>query len=178
MMKTSNQTARTKPANEKSDFTGDDAIFAAVETELEALREELASERDARLRLAAEYDNYRRRTKREAAQAAEAGKRELLNRLISIADDLDLALANLSVSSEGPVAEGLRMIDRRFRETLEASGVVGFENRGEKFDPERHEAFDLISDADSEPETVQREIRRGYFWRGKLLRPALVVVAR
>jgi len=178
IMKTTNQGAGTKPANEISDFTGGASIIETDETELGRLRKELASEREARLRLAAEYDNYRQRTKREMTEAAEAGKRELLERLVSITDDLDLALASLDESSEGAIVEGLRMIDRRFRQALEASGVVGFESKGEKFDPERHEAFDLISGTDSEPETVQREIRRGYFWNDKLLRPALVVVAR
>lgn len=176
-MKTANQRADVKPANEKSNFIDDVEIFDAAETELERFREELALEKDARLRLAAEYENYRRRTKREMAQAAEQGKRELLERLISIADDFDLALANLDKSDDA-MAEGLRMIDRRFRETLEVSGVVGFESEGEKFDPERHEAFDVLSGLENESGTVQAEIRRGYFWNDKLLRPALVVVAR
>lgn len=176
-MKNASQNAGTKPANEKSDFNGEVEIFNAAETELERMREELASEREARLRLAAEYENYRRRTKREMAQAADEGKRALIERLISLADDLDLALANAEKSPDA-VADGLRLIHSRFADTLAANGVTAFDSAGKKFDPEWHEAFDVISGSENESDTVQTEIRRGYLWNSKLLRPALVVVAQ
>ncbi len=167
----------TKPAKEHPAFTDEVEIFKPVASEVERLHEELASERDRRLRLAAEFDNYRRRVRREQTEAAERGKRELLERLVSIADDLELALANVDESSDA-VAEGMRMIRRRFSDMLEANGVVVFLSQGEKFNPERHEAFDVLSGTGNEPGTVETEIRRGYFWNGKLLRPALVVVAQ
>jgi molecular chaperone GrpE len=148
-----------------------------IEDEPAHLREELEAERDKHLRLAAEFDNYRRRVRRESAQAAEEGKRELLVRLISLADELDLALANVEESPD-TVAVALRIIQRRFHNMLKANGVVGFESKGEKFDPERHEAFDVTSGTKTEPGTVETEIRRGYFWNDKLLRPALVIVAQ
>ena len=149
----------------------------AVQNETQKLRDELASEREARLRLAAEYDNYRRRTKLESSRAADEGKRELLEQMLTIADDLELALENLDGSADA-VTEGLQMIKRRFDDVLESSGVSGFVSKGERFDPERHEAFDIANDADVESGTVVKEVRRGYMWNGKLLRPALVVVAK
>ena len=159
-------------------YVDEAVIFQPEEDETaHLLREELAAERDKRLRLTAEYENYRRRTKSEIAQAADEGKRELLERLISLADDLDLALANADESTDA-VAEGLRLIHKRFHSMLEANNVVPFESKGERFDPERHEAFDVATDTESEAETVHREIRRGYFLNDKLLRPALVVVAQ
>ena len=176
-MDTANQNTEMKQVDETAVFTDEVQIFNPVETELELLRTELDSERDAHLRLAAEFDNYRRRVRQESARAAEEGKRELLERLISLADDLDLALANAGESPDA-VTEGLRMIHRQFRAMLEANGVAAFESEGEKFDPERHEAFDVINETNSDAGTVRKEIRRGYFWNGKLLRPALVVVAQ
>lgn len=176
-MEIANQNIEAKTMNETTVVIDEVEIFHHDETEIERLRKELLSERDAHLRLAAEFDNYRRRTKRESAQVAEEGKRELLERLVSLADDLDLALAN----ADGPpnaVAEGLGLIHKRFHDMLEANGVVPFESKGEKFNPERHEAFDIVSGTKNEPETVHTEIRRGYFWNDKLLRPALVVVAQ
>jgi molecular chaperone GrpE len=171
-------------ANGNRSFRSGDPVFTdeveAVdppESEAAALREELASERDARLRLAAEYENYRRRTKRDSAKAADDGKRELLERMLSIADDLDLALANLD-GSAGVVAEGVRLIHRRFNDLLDTTGVAAFESKGKVFDPEIHEAFDVASGTENEPGTVHEEIRRGYFWNDRLLRPALVVVAQ
>lgn len=176
-MKIANQNIEAKQTNEDTFVIKEVEIFNPDEIEIKRLREELSSERDARLRLAAEFDNYRRRTRQESAQAAEAGKRELLERLVSLADDLDLALANAD-GSPGAVAEGLRLIHKRFHTLLEADGVVPFESKGERFDPERHEAFDVVSGAENEPETVHTEMRRGYFWKDKLLRPALVVIAQ
>lgn len=159
------------------DVDGADSFHPVEDETAQQLREELEAERDRRLRLAAEYENYRRRTKSEIARAAEAGKRELLERLISLADDLDLALANGGESPDA-VAEGLRLTHRRFHNMLEENNVVPFESKGERFDPERHEAFDVARGTDSEPGTVHTEMRRGYLLNDKLLRPALVVVAQ
>jgi molecular chaperone GrpE (heat shock protein) len=140
------QNRQTKMTDESPVYVDEANLFHSIEGETTRLREELETERDKLLRLAAEYENYRRRTKHESARAAEEGKRELLERLISLADDLDLALANADKSPDA--------------------------------DPERHEAFDVVSGTKNEPETVYAEIRRGYFWNDKLLRPALVVVAQ
>ena len=145
-------------------------------SEVERLREEMAIERDQRLRLAAEFDNYRRRVRREQANAADAGKREMLEELISMSDDLERALASLDGTTDA-VAEVLKMTLRRFRSVLESQGVTGFDSEGEKFDPERHEAFDVATGVETESGIVHAELRRGYFWKDKLFRPALVVVA-
>ena len=141
----------------------------------ERLQKELEAERDQHLRLAAEYKNYRRRTEEEKANAAYEGKRELLIELLSFADDFDHGVADLNEST-GVVAEGLRMIHRRFLNLLTANDVVAFESSNVRFNPERHEAFDVVPAGDFESGTVQKEVRRGYDWNGKLLRPALVVI--
>ncbi|MBK9154337.1 MAG: nucleotide exchange factor GrpE [Chloracidobacterium sp.] len=140
-------------------------------------REDFESERDARLRLAAEYENYRRRTKAEIARAADLGKREILEQLLEIADDLDLAVANSS-GADARDAELVQMMYRKLRAVLEANGVVGFDSVGEAFDPERHEALEVINESSSDPGTVHSQIRRGYFFSDRLLRPALVIVAQ
>ena len=171
------QNTQTKMTSGSPAYVDEVDIFHPIEEEAAHLREELEAERDRHLRLAAEYENYRRRTERENAEAADKGKRELLTQLVSLADDLDLALAGSNESPEA-VAEGVRMIHRRFREILEANSVIAFESEGEKFDPERHEAFDVVSIGDGESGTVHREIRRGYFWNDRLFRPALVIVAQ
>jgi molecular chaperone GrpE len=173
------QTAKQKTAIESIERTNDVKnnveIFEEPAREIDVLREELATERDLRARLAAEFDNYRRRIRREQSQAADARKRELLEQLILMSDDLDLAIANLDGTTDA-VAEVLRMIHRRFGGMLEAHGVVGFDSEGQNFDPERHEAFDVARETENESGTVHTQLRRGYFWNGKLLRPALVIV--
>jgi molecular chaperone GrpE len=152
-----------------------DGVCRMSEVESEHLNEEIDAERDKYLRLAAEYKNYRRRTELEREEAADSGKRELLNQLLSLADDLDRALAGANEFPQA-VADGLQMIRRRFHDTLEANSIIAFESLGEKFDPERHEAFAVAATGEHESGTVHEEIRRGYFWRDRLFRPALVVV--
>ena len=169
------QNTQTRMTDESPVFVNKADSLRPIEDETEHLREELDAERDKYLRLAAEYKNYRRRTEQENAEAADKGKRELLIQLVSLADDLDLALAGLNESPEA-VAEGLRMIHRRFRDILEANAVIAFESEGERFDPERHEAFAVVAAGERESGTVHEEMRRGYFWKDRLFRPALVVV--
>ncbi len=172
------QNTQTKMNDESPVFIDEVDIFHPVEDETARLREELEAERDKYLRLAAEYENYRRRTKLEQATTAEKGKRELLVRLISLADDFDLALANADDASDERLVEGLQLIKRRLKTVLDANGVVSFDSTGEIFNPELHEAFDVISVEDGKSGRVYNEMRRGYFWNDKLLRPSLVVVTQ
>jgi molecular chaperone GrpE len=142
------------------------------------LQEDLTTERERHLKLLAEFDNYRRRTKQERALAEETGKREVLLALLDVKDDVDRALLHIRETSDA-VAEGLRLIQQRFNNLLEAHGVTAFESEGEVFDPEIHEAMTMIDGDDGEQSgTVYSEHRRGYFMNGKLLRPARVAVLR
>jgi molecular chaperone GrpE len=177
-MEIGNQNFGSNAEGTNQDFTAKVKILNSSEMENEQLlREELALERDARLRLAADYENYRRRVKRENERAVGAARRELLKRILSVADDLDLAAAHLGETTDA-VSEGLKLVRRRFDELLRANEVQAFKSEGEKFDPELHEAFDVVSGTESAPGTVETEIRRGYLLKDKLLRPALVVVAQ
>lgn len=161
--------------NESS--VGETELFDPAQGELEELRKELAAEREERLRLAAEFQNYRRRTSSERAIAADEGKRETLMQMLSIADDLELALSSSGDASD-PVREGLAMIHRRVSQMLERNGAVRFESVGLEFDPTLHEAFDVVSGIEGKEGIVHSEVRPGYMLNGKLLRPALVVVCQ
>src|SRR5687768_18508062 len=90
-----------------------DVVIFDFSSEIESMRRQLAAEREARLRLAAEYDNYRRRTKRESGNAADEGKREVIEQMLPIADELDLAVSNLSGELHW-VAEWVQAHHRRF----------------------------------------------------------------
>ena len=169
------QSIQTKTADEAIVCADETGAVDAASGETERLREELKAEHEDRLRLAAEYQNYRRRTQQEKAEAADAGKRELVTQLLPIMDELDLAERDAEGSAAG-VAEGVRMIRRRFLDILESNGFVPFDSEGARFDPERHEAFDVVPSADGNSGVVHKELRRGYFWKDKMLRPSLVVV--
>jgi len=141
------------------------------------LQEDLTTERERHLRLLAEFDNYRRRTKQEAALAEATGKREVLLALLDLKDDVDRALLHIRETSDA-VADGLRLIHQRFDNLLEAHGVTAFESEGQVFDPEIHEAMTMIDGDGEQSGTVYSEHRRGYLMNGKLLRPARVAVLK
>ncbi len=176
-MKDENLNRGASFVSDDRDIVDEDQYAEPPEDDAERLREELRSERDQFLRLAAEYDNYRRRVRQERSEAADSGKRELLLQLITFADDFERALENLEESTDS-VVEGLHVISRRFNELLRTSGVVSFESKGETFDPELHEAVDVVVTGEIDSGRVQAVFRRGYFWNDKLLRPALVIVEK
>src|ERR1041384_393848 len=94
----------------------------SVDTDIARLQEDLATERERRLRLLAEFDNYRRRTKQERALAEENGKREVLLALLDLKDDVDRALLHIGETSDA-VADGLRLIQQRFNNEIERAHV-------------------------------------------------------
>lgn len=148
-----------------------------LEPEVERLREELARERERGLRTLADFDNYRRRARRERAQAEDAGRREIILALLDVMDDFDRALAHVG-EAPGAVADGLRLIHQRLSRVLEANGVAPFRSVGEQFDPTVHEAMSVVEGGEHEAGTVYEEDRRGYLRNGELLRPARVTVVR
>ncbi len=177
-MNNAKEDTEIKMINETPVYAHEAVISQPEKEETAHLHAQLEAERERYLRLTAEYENYRRRTKKELAEASENSKRKLLERLISVADDFELALANINDASDEKMVEGLRHIKGRLKSVFEANDVADFDSEGKKFNPELHEAFDVIESAENESVTVHRELRRGYLWRGKLLRPALVIVAQ
>ncbi len=155
----------------------DNGIYEVNEGDGARRQEDLNTGRERHLRLLAEFDNYRRRTKEERALAEETGKREVLLALLDVKDDFDRALLHIGETSDA-VADGLRLIQQRFNNLLEAHGVTAFESEGEVFDPEIHEALTMIDGDGEQSSTVYSEHRRGYLMNGKLLRPARVAVLK
>lgn len=149
----------------------------SLEPEAVRLKEELASERERGLRMLAEFENYRRRTRQEQALAEQNGKREVLLALLDVMDDFDRALLHVGEAPDA-VAEGLRLIRQRFSDVLHSNGVTPFDSEGEPFDPTVHEALTVIDSDGEESGTVFTEHRRGYFMNGELLRPARVAVLK
>jgi molecular chaperone GrpE len=148
-----------------------------LQPETERLQEELARERDMRLRALADYDNYRKRIERERVGAAQAGKREIVLKLLELADNFERAFRH---SEEVPASwvEGMHSVQRQLMELLKSQGVTPFESLGQPFDPKLHEAIGDVESDRYEPGTVAEELQRGYRWGDTLLRPARVRVAR
>jgi len=153
------------------------AHTAELDPEIVRLKEELDTERERGLRMLAEFDNYRRRTKQERAVAEQAGKREVLLALLDLVDDFDRALLHVS-DARDEVANGVRLIRQRFSDVLHSNGVTAFDSEGTPFDPTVHEAITMIDGDGDGSGTVYAEERRGYFMNGELLRPARVAVLK
>lgn len=138
----------------------------------------LQEQREKYLRLAAEFDNFRKRTARERQEAGMRAQGELLTRILDSLDDLDRAT---SVSHEGvdagPIVEGIRAVDQKLMGTLADAGLEVLNPVDEPFNPEFHEAIATEPALSSEDDhLVARVYQPGYAFKGLLLRPARVVV--
>lgn len=149
------------------------------EEEIAALKEEVESLRSQLIRLHADFDNYRKRVRREQQEMKETATASLIKELLPVLDNLELALAAAKTGGEKEAfVSGVEMVWRQLLEVLSREGLTPIEATGRPFDPYHHEAVatEEASEA-SQYNTVTAELRKGYLLRGKLLRPALVKVA-
>jgi molecular chaperone GrpE len=143
--------------------------------ELAALQAERDELFDRLQRLAAEFDNFRKRNARENAALAERANERLVKELIPILDDLGRALEAASEHQEAKLEEGVRLVHRSLADLLRKEGLAEIQTDG-KFDPHVHEAL-LSQPSDAEEGSVIEVVQKGYKLGDKVLRPARVVVA-
>ena len=145
----------------------------------EAVRRERDDYYDRLLRLTAEFDNYRKRTDRERRERAEAAGMDVIRDLLPVLDDLERALAApIDSTANASVREGIELIHRQLLDVVRRRGVEPFDVVGQIFDPEWHEAV-ANEPADGRPDgEITAELRRGYRIGSKLLRAAMVKVAK
>lgn len=157
---------------------GEDVGDEAAADESERLRRERDRYRDRHLRLAADFDNYRKRTEDRLGQRWDLAQADLVGRLLDPLDDLlrVTALEPESASVEA-IVEGVEMVERKFLQVLEEAGVEIVDPLGEPFDPNTMEAMMRVPpESDDLEDTVERVFQRGYALRGHLVRPARVSV--
>ena len=143
--------------------------------ERDGLRAERDELRDNLLRRQAEFDNFRKRIERERIEQAQYASMEVVGDLLPILDDFDRALAADSTSPE--YAKGVQMIYQRMAESMKKTGLEPIDAAGKPFDPHLHQAVERVETADAADQTVLGELQRGYYFKGKLLRPSMVRVA-
>ena len=139
---------------------------------LQAERDELV---DRLQRLAAEFDNFRKRAAREQGEVLKRGNERLVKELLPVLDDLGRALDAAEEHQEAQLEEGVRLVHRSLASLLAREGLAEIETDG-KFDPHVHEAL-LSQPSDEEEGTVIEVVQKGYKLGDKVLRPARVVVA-
>ena len=132
---------------------------------------------DRLVRLQADYDNFRRRTRQEKEEFYKYASEKLINTLLPVLDNFELAL-----SAEGDTIEnfksGVQMIYKQLLDALATEGVAPIPAVGEQFDPLKHEAV-LRAESEEHPDnTIVQELRRGYFLKDKVIRPSMVKVVK
>jgi len=167
------------PSEREPVLAEQDALTAERDI-LAAERDALAAERDALLdsllRLKAEFDNFRKRVRRDLAEAQERGRQELLSEFLPVLDNLERALEAAERHEEGRVLEGVELTRKMFVDLLSRCGIEEVEGLGARFNPQVHEAV-AMQPSQQEEGTVIAVLQRGYKRGDKLLRPARVVVS-
>jgi molecular chaperone GrpE len=146
---------------------------------LAALEAERNETRERMLRIAAEFENYKKRVKREQSDNESKARESVLRDMLEVIDNLERAVAASAGSGGDPKAlqQGVELVLRLFQSKLERHDVRPFEAKGQPFDPRVHDAISQIATTEVPPGSVVNEVQRGYRIGERLLRPAMVAVA-
>ena len=149
-----------------------------LRADLEQAQAEATKLREQLLRTAADFDNFRKRTRRDIEDAQRKSVEKVLLEVLPVSDNLERAVQAAQQGGDvGAVVEGVTMVLRFFEDALSRLGVERVPSVGQPFDPSIHEAVQQV-ESDESPGTVVNELTPGYRMNGKLVRPALVGVAR
>ncbi|MEO8294490.1 MAG: nucleotide exchange factor GrpE [Gemmatimonadota bacterium] len=142
------------------------------------LQRELDDSQDKLLRLAAEFDNFRKRIARERVELADRAQAAFVMKMLDVLDDLDRLVAGESAAAQnGPLYDATVLINRKLWKELEAAGLERLDPAGEPFDPTKHEAVSVVAPPSPDKDhTVSATFQTGYLFKGSLIRPARVQV--
>jgi molecular chaperone GrpE len=149
------------------------------EDPLEAAQAEAAKLKDQLLRIAADFDNYKKRARREMDDATKRARDDALRDLLPVFDNLERATAHANTTTDAKaLTDGIGMVMRQFIDTLSKMGIQRIPSVGEAFDPAVHEAVQHLETTDHPSGSVAMELQAGYRTAERVLRPAMVVVAK
>jgi molecular chaperone GrpE len=127
--------------------------------------------------LQADFENYRKRIEKEIKEVEEYSVRSLVLKLLSVVDELELAVEHAEAEkARSDLKEGVKMVRKNMMSALESAGLKRMEVVGKPFDPSLHEAAEKVQGKSSKEDIVVQEIRAGYTFRGQVIRPAMVKV--
>ena len=175
---TAPETAQETPAEETPEVPEVEETFTVSREQMEqfeSLAKLLSDGNDKYLRLAAEYDNYRKRTTKEKESIYSDAKLDTVKPFLDVADNLDRAVSQFEEGD--PHRQGVEMICKQFTAVLEKLGVTEIEALGQPFDPEKHNAVMHIDDESLAENTVAEVFRKGYQMGDRVVRFAMVKVA-
>ena len=176
-----NAEAGDAPADQSDD--GETGEADSLETKVAALTEQLANAKDDQLRVQAEMQNLRRRAERDVESAHKFGLEKIINGLLPVLDNLDRAIGAVPEESAGDdgvkaLLEGVELTRKTALDVLTRFSVDVLEPFGEPFDPQFHEAMTMVPSPTAEPNSVIDVLQKGYTLNGRLLRAAMVVIAK
>jgi molecular chaperone GrpE len=150
------------------------------EDRIALLEAEKAETKDRMLRIAADFENWKKRARKDQTDGESRAKEAVLRDFLEVVDNLERATASFGGGKESDaksVREGVELVLRQFRSKLDRYQVKAVEAVGQPFDPRLHEAISQAPSAEAKPGSVLHELQKGYTIGEKLLRPAMVVVA-
>jgi molecular chaperone GrpE len=169
-----NDAAEEEAGSPAEDESNDDPTDPVAEAE--AQRDKI---KDQLLRTAADFENFRKRTKRDLEDTAARSREEILREILPVIDNLERAVAAADNATDAKsVADGVAMVLKQFEDVGSRIGVERIQAVGQRFDPQIHDAVQQIESDEHETGTIVAEVLPGYSLRGRLVRPAMVVVAR
>lgn len=178
---TETEGARAAPAD-ASAGTGapEKAIALDAEAEIKALREQVEAVEDRALRMQAEAQNMIRRAERDVENARKFALERFAAALLPVIDNLERALAAIGEPDDATrsLVEGVQLTHRSFLDVLQKFDVVAVDPAGQSFNPELHQAMSMIEAPEAAPNSVVAVMQKGYTLNGRLVRPAMVVVAK
>lgn len=145
-------------------------------TDASTLRKELAGQKDLYLRQAADFENFKRRSREESAARAAAQKESFMKELLPVIDNLERALALCATADVSPLHEGVKMTLQQLHLLLRQHGVEPEESLGQVFDAHRHEAISQNHEPAQPAHSILKVFQRGYRKSGQVFRPAKVMV--
>ena len=154
------------------------AGISSMEAKIAELESAVAETKDKYLRSAADFENYKKRARQQQLDTIQHASAELIGRLLPALDDLHKALDHKPAGVDESWVKGLELSVRKLEEALGAHGLEAIHSVGEPFDPKLHEAIGYEESAEHPEDTVTSELRRGYRIRDRVVRPALVKLAR
>jgi molecular chaperone GrpE len=171
--------AEDEPKGDEESIQEEDPINA-LEEELAAAQAEASEYRDRMLRMAAELDNYKKRSSRELDDLKKYATENLIRQLLTVVDNLERAIASASPENQNgkSVVDGVALTLAEIMKILEKQNVSVIDSLGEPFDPAFHQAMCQEERLDKPPNTVVQEFQKGYLIHDRLLRPAMVVVSK
>lgn len=177
----SSEETTTAQAEIPSDQTSDQTEETVQQLRMEVARvtEEAQTSYDRWIRLAAEFENYKKRTSREFGALIKNANEALILQILPTLDSFERALQAARTSGEFEAfRQGVELIYQQLLATLQREGLQRIESIGQPFDPTRHEAVLAVERADHPPDTIVGEMERGYTLNEKIIRPAKVMVSR